>query len=62
MFFKVSTWLVIELVLILLFMINAVFVTKRVFSAVSKAPSRAGAIDIEGKVMEDNNSLPSSSA
>ncbi len=68
MLFKPHIWLGIEGVLILLFMFNAAFMARKLFSAVSNAGSQPGAkaqsrpsgdvIDVEGKIVRDQTSLP----
>lgn len=54
MFFKLTAWLFIELGLVLLFVLNSVIFTKKLFSAV---PRSSGVIDIEARVVEDKERL-----
>jgi len=61
-FFKASVWLIIEVVLIILFIMNALLFTKKIFSAASVNSPRTEAIDIEGKVVEDTRHLPKPSS
>lgn len=50
MFFKPVTWLCIEAVLILLFIMNSYIFAKKVSSAPSR---RANVIDVEGEVLKE---------
>lgn len=49
-----SHWLLIEAILILLFVLNAVFLTKKIFS---DSPRRDDVIDIRGQVVDDKKHL-----
>ncbi|MCU0652305.1 MAG: hypothetical protein MUC39_05125 [Candidatus Omnitrophica bacterium] len=59
-FFEAPLWLGIELVLIAIFIINAVIFSKKIFSFAAGGSPRAGVIDIEGKIVEDTRHLPES--
>ncbi len=52
LFFKITHWLVIEGVLILLFLLSAYIHARRIFSPRTKA---VNVIDVEGKVVEDRD-------
>jgi len=54
MFFKLSQWLLIELVLILLFIASSVIMTKKILSG---SPKRHGVIDVEAEVVEDKKQI-----
>ena len=49
-FFKFGTWLAIELILILLFLLNSLFMARKIFSQPRKNNK---VIDVEGKVIEE---------
>jgi hypothetical protein len=54
MFFRSKTWLLIEGILILLFIINSYVLARRISSFSFKAHE---AIDVEGEVIEDRHKL-----
>jgi len=54
MFFKPVAWLLIELILVLLFLLNSSVITRKVKSF---TPGRRGVIDVEGKVVDDKKSI-----
>ena len=54
MFFRSKTWLLIEGILILLFIINSYVLARRISSFSSK---RDEAIDVKGEVIEDRHKL-----
>lgn len=54
MFFRMGHWLLIEAILILLVVLNAVFLTKKIFS---DSPRRDDVIDIRGQVVDDKKHL-----
>lgn len=54
LFFSFIHWLLIELGLIILFTINSIIFTKKIFSTVSED---SDIVDIEGKVVEDRERL-----
>lgn len=53
-FFKPLVWLLIEVFLILLFILNAQIVMRKIFSTTSKHDN---AIDVEGEVVEDKKRI-----
>lgn len=56
-FFPARLWLVIELVLIAVFVIQAIILSKKILSFVSGNPRRTEAIDAEGKIIQDTPHL-----
>ncbi|MCX5702947.1 MAG: hypothetical protein NT066_00385 [Candidatus Omnitrophica bacterium] len=55
MFFKLLTWLLIEGTLVLLFILNARIMMKKIFS--SSSSKRDNVIDVEGEVVEEKKKL-----
>jgi len=57
-FFKPLYWILFEGVLIVLFILNSVIFTRKMFSGTANnAKKRPGAIDVEGEVIEDKKQL-----
>jgi hypothetical protein len=54
LFFSFIHWLLIELGLIILFILNSIIFTKKIFSTLSQD---SDVVDIEGRVVEDRDRL-----
>ena len=54
MFIKPLAWLLVEGVLILLFLLNSLIITRKIKSF---TPGRADVIDVEGKVIDEKKSI-----
>jgi hypothetical protein len=57
LFFRPLQWLLIELILVCIFVVNSWVMTKKIFSAVSKTNDK-GVIDVEGEVVDDKEKKP----
>lgn len=53
-FLKPKIWLITEVILLLIFIINGYMITRKIISPSSK---RDNVIDVEGKVVEDKHQL-----
>ena len=55
MFFKLSTWILVEVVMILLFVLSARFMMKKIVS--SSFSRRENVVDVEGETVEEKKRL-----
>lgn len=55
-FFKLTHWVLLELGLVLLFMLNIVFLAKKI-KTMHPQPGNGKVIDVEGEVVEDRHKL-----
>ncbi len=54
-FLKPATWILVEAVLVILFLLSSWFFVKKISSAANTSAKRKGSIDIEGQILDDKH-------